>query len=185
MKHMRKVFCMVLVLALLAATIILPMPASAVTAPEMLGASIRTSGTQGLRFVARVVKSGNTTYKSGVAQFGMVLMPQSNVNSGTNITTSTTNARVVRGDRIMTSSEVTAVGLTYDSAYIYFSVILTNIPTSEYNTVILARPYIDTTYGTQMSRSVYEVASGANLTDIVATANTYGSDMVVPVPSIN
>ena len=188
MKHLKKILCLAIVLATLMTMVILPVQTSAADANiEVIGASIRTSGTQGFRFIGRIKKSAYTLTYGNSANFGILLIPKYMVNADTTITASTSNVLNIKAVKAVEYNhpELSSVGVTGVSGYIYFICTLTGIDASNYKTDFIARAYVNTTYSAQITRSVYQVAIDNSLTSIVNTANSYGTDMVVPVTSIN
>lgn len=139
---MKKILSVLLILTMLLSALIIPVSA-AVEAPEVLGASIRTTGEQGLRFVAKIKK----TTADAATDYGFLIIPKS-VTDGSAITASTTNVKKVSAVYKMPDTSVTAMGLTYDSSYYYFSVVQKNIPESFYGTSFLVKAYVKngTTY---------------------------------------
>ncbi len=168
--------------------VLLPIPASAADAEmEIVGAAIRTEGTQALRFVGRIKKSSYSLTYGNNANFGIILIPKYMVNSGTNITKSTTGVLTIAATKAIEYNHpwLSTVKITGVSGYIYFVATVTGISEANYKTDFLARVYVNTTYSTQATRSVYEVASAANLSSIVTAANSYGTDIVVDVGTVN
>ncbi len=192
MKMIKRILCFAIVLSTLVAMVLLPVPASAAESEsnmKVVGASIRTEGTQGLRFVGKIKKSAYSLTTGNSANFGLILIPKYMVNSGTEITKSTSGVLTIKAVKAMEYNHpwiVSNVAAGERAAgYIYFVATVTGIAEENYKTDFLARVYVNTSYSTQDSRSVYTVANTLGLTSIVNTANSYGTDMVVPVTSIN
>ena len=145
---MKKIFSILLVLATvfgLFGALTVTTSAAATQVPEVLGASIRTTGNQGLRFVGRVAKVGGATLVadgSDNVNFGLLLIPESSTD-GSAITVNTANVTNVQAKKLMTAADVTAVGLTYNSDYYYFAAVLIDIPANFYGTQIVARAYVN------------------------------------------
>ena len=187
MKLVKKILCLAIILATLMTMVILPIPASAADATmEVVGAAIRTDGgTQALRFVGRIKKESNSytlTYGNS-ANFGLILIPKYMVDSGTSITKSTSGVLTIKAATAIEYNHpwLSTVGITGVSGYTYFVATVTGIDVSNYKTDFLARVYVNTTYSTQETRSVYQVASANNLSDIVTAANSYGTDVCIDV----
>lgn len=140
---MKKILCVLLVLTMLLGALIIPASALDPQVPEVLGASIRTTGNQGLRFVGRIKKTGSITITHGEnANFGFLIIPESSTD-GSPITKDTANVSKVPAVLEMGEGSVTAAGLTYDADYYYFCVVQINIPANFYGTNFVARAYID------------------------------------------
>lgn len=142
---MKKMFVTLLVFVLLLAALIVPAWAEEeeVQIPEVLGASIRIEGEQGLRFVGRIKKSGNITLTYGEeANFGFFIIPES-ATDGSTITKGTPNVKEVSAKLIMGKNAVEAVGLTYDDSYVYFSVVQKEIPVNFYGVPFLVKAYLN------------------------------------------
>lgn len=186
----KRLFIISLVLVMLLASLVV-VPVSATETPEILGASIRTEGTQGLRFVGRIKASDYSLTYGETANFGIILLPANKVNAGTEISADT--GTKVKAKILMSQATVEAVGLTYESGYVYFSAVMTNIPKENYGTELLARVYIDKgngsyTYSAQTKRSVIYVANAvvaaggevpSAITTVVSDYNSVGSDILV------
>ena len=187
MKLLKRILCLAIVLATMMSMVLLPIPASAADATmEVVGAAIRTDGgTQALRFVGRIKKESNSytlTYGNS-ANFGLILIPKYMVNSETSITKSTSGVLTIKAATAIEYNHpwLSTVGITGVSGYTYFVATVTGIDVSNYKTDFLARVYVNTSYSTQDSRSVYSVANTLGMTDIVTTANNYGTNMYVDV----
>ena len=179
---------------LLAVIAVIPVSAAPSQNPEILGASIRTEGKQGLRFVGRISKTCGVSLTAGGenVNFGILLIPESMLPADTNITVSTANVVNVPAKILMGSSAVSAVGLTYNSGYYYFSAVQTGIPAEYYGTNLLARAYVkegsNYYYSTQEKRSVQYVAQKikdeggsipAAITQALADYEEFGSDILI------
>ena len=154
---------------------------------ELLGASMRITGEQGLRFVGRIAKSGSITLTEGEnANFGILLIPQSALAANATITKDTPNVLRVPAKNLMGQAAVEAVGLTYDGDYTYFSAVQIGIPVEFYGTEWVARAYVidgssDYHYSEQMKRSIKGVAEsivadGSAPADQKTAANTVIND---------
>lgn len=203
MKTMKRILCLAIVLATLMAMVLLPVPASAATESEtdmeIVGASIRISGTQGLRFIGRIKKSSYSLTYGNSANFGILLIPKYMVDSGTTITPSTTGVKAIPAKMAIEYNHpgLSEVGVTGESGYIYFVATLTGIPEEQYKTDFIAAVYCNAKYSVNKTRSVYQVADGITKLDsapvdqktacatIVTTANNYGTDIVVDVNNVN
>lgn len=184
MKLVKRILCLAIILATLMTMVILPVQTSAADATiEVVGASIRTSGTQGLRFVGRIKKSAYTLTYGASANFGIILIPKYMVNSGTTITKDTANVLNIKAVKAVEYNhpQLSETGVTGVSGYIYFVATVTGIDVSNYKTDFLARAYVNTTYSTQVTRSVFQVASTLSMTSIVNSANNYGTDICIDV----
>ncbi|MBE6529190.1 MAG: SGNH/GDSL hydrolase family protein [Ruminococcaceae bacterium] len=140
---MKRVFSVLLILAMLLGTLIIPVSALDPQVPEVLGASIRTEGNQGLRFVGRIKKTGSITLTHGSeANFGFLIIPESSTD-GSAITKDTDHVSQIPAALEMGQGSVEAAGLTYDPNYYYFCVVQINIPANFYGTNFVARAYIN------------------------------------------
>lgn len=190
----KRILSIVLVLVMLVAAVSIPVSAAPSKNPEILGASIRTEGTQGLRFVGRISKSCGVALTAGGnnVNFGILLIPESMLAAGTNITVNTPNVKNVPAKILMGYATVSAVGLAYDDSYYYFSAVQTGIPAEFYGTNLLARAYVkegsNYYYSTQEKRSVQYVAQKvvdaggsipAAITKALADYEEVGSDILV------
>ncbi len=195
----RKFLCIALIFAMLLSLSVLPVFAAAGDQGiELLGASMRITGEQGLRFVGRIAKSGSITLTEGEnANFGILLIPQSALAANATITKDTPNVLQVPAKNLMGQAAVEAVGLTYDGDYTYFSAVQIGIPVEFYGTEWVARAYVidgssDYHYSEQMKRSIKGVAEsivadGSAPADQKTAANTVindynANDGAVPVP---
>ena len=192
MKLVKRILCLAIVLATLMTMMILPVPTSAdedATNMKVVGASIRTEGTQGLRIVGKIKKGSYSLTYGNSANFGLVLIPKYMVNNGTEITKSTSGVLTIPAVKAMEYNHpwiVSSIAAGERAeGYIYFVATVTGISEANYKTDFLARVYVNDKYSTQNTRSVYTVANTLGLTSIVNTANSYGTDIVVPVTSIN
>lgn len=126
------------------------------------GAQIRTQGTQGLRFVAKIEKAKFDLTVGENANFGILLVPQSSVDYNTVINKDVEEILIVPAINIFSRESVENIGLMYDSEYVYFSAVLMNIPKEFYGTEIIARAYVKNNnnyiYSDQIKRSVKFVA---------------------------
>ena len=156
----------------------------------MEGASIRTEGEQGLRFVGKVIRADYELTKGTNANFGILLIPQSMIGKAEKITVETENVSIVPAKNILTTTE----------EYYEFSAVLTGIPAEAYGTEIVARAYVkvgdDYVYSKQISRSVKSVAdeilktadapqvdvNAAN--EVLAKYNAVGEDILVDFENI-
>lgn len=185
---MKKIFSILLVLAMLLSALIIPVAADDDTVIQVLGASIRTEGDQGLRFIARIKK----TVADSASEYGFYIIPESAVEANTTITKTTTLVKEVKAQYRMPDTSVTAAGLDYDPDYYYFSVVQKNMPANFYTTNMLARAYYKTgntyNYSDMSKRSIQYVANiikdkGGVIPDFVTTVLTKaaieGSDIYV------
>ncbi|MBE6529509.1 MAG: hypothetical protein E7680_02760 [Ruminococcaceae bacterium] len=211
---LRKILALVLTLAMLftSAALIIPVAAENTDA-QAVGASIRTTGTQGLRFIGKIRKS-DSVQPGENANFGFLLLPatmitsttewdeenQVNIVTSDNITLETDLVKKVPAVNLMVESAVEAAfGENYQNdyeEYYYFNAVITNIPASFYGAEILARIYVTenevTTYSNQISRSVQCVANTINemggevpefITEVLADYELYGKDVFVDADS--
>ena len=191
---MKRFLSILLVLTMLLAALVVPVSADEAQVPEVLGASIRTEGNQGLRFVGRIKKTGSITLTFGEdANFGFLLIPESSIASGTAITKDTSLVSKVPAKLLMGQGSVESVGLTYDSNYYYFAVVQLNIPASYYETKIVVKAYVDNggtyTYSDSPSyekRSIQGVAQAisdlggdvpAFITEVLTKSAAVGTDI--------
>ena len=197
-----------MILAILFSFAAFPVPAFADPInSEVVGASIRTAGKQGLRFVGKVEKNAALHPGTG-ANFGFLLLPRSMATSTTqidelsgnpvvtvdNITSATTSAKRVPAVNLLSQADLETVGI--DAAdyadFYYFSAVITGIPGEFYATDILARVYVtineEDQYSVQESRSVQYVANAINemggevpafVTEALETAAAVGYDILV------
>lgn len=190
----KRIFIFLIALVMLLTAVMIPVAADSVQAPEILGASVRTEGVQGLRFVGRISRSCGVALTAGGASvnFGILLIPESKLAANTNITVNTANVKKVPAVVLMGQAAVEAVGLTYNSDYYYFSAVQTEIPAEFYGTNLLARAYVQNGstyyYSTQVKRSVQFVAQKvvdeggsipAAITKALADFEEVGSDILV------
>lgn len=161
---MKKTCLIFLIFSMLLSLSIFSIPTSA-DEPNLsvLGASIRTEGVQGMRFVGKVRKDAFSLTTGDDANFGILLIPQSSVNAGTLLMQTTENVKIVPAKKLLSQASVEGVTLIYDPAYYYFSAVLTGIPEEFYGTDILARAYVKNgenyTYSSgQIARSVRFIA---------------------------
>ena len=176
------------------AALVIPVHADAAQVPEVLGASIRTVGNQGLRFVGRIKKTGSITLTFGEdANFGFLLIPESSIASGASITKDTPYVSKVPARYLMSQASIEAIGLTYDSSYYYFAVVQLNIPASYYGTNMVVKAYVDNSgsysysnSGSVEKRSIQYVAQAiadlggsvpAFITEVLTTAAAVGTDI--------
>ncbi len=162
---------------------------------EVLGAQIRTSGTQGIRFIGRVKKSA-VTGTGASANFGFLIIPQNLMEENAALVYNTSGAKKVQATNLMPDTSVAAAGLTYDGSYYYFTVVLTGIPEDSYGTTLATKAYLNTsgtnyTYSNSTEkekRSIYSVAQtiadqGGSIPTFVTTVinkyNQVGTDMLV------
>ena len=191
---MKKRFITILLVIVTLLTTLTIVPVSATETPVILGASIRLEGTQGLRFVGKIKKSDYSLTLGEDANFGILLLPASKVNAGTEITVNTTGAKKVKAEIIMRQETVEALGIEYNDAYYYFSAVLTGIPKENYGTDIIARVYIQNgasyTYSAQTKRSVIYIANAivaeagggavpSAISTVVSDYDAVGADILV------
>lgn len=209
---LKKILAFVLTLVMLLTSVALILPAAAEKTgnyeAEVLGASIRTVGDQGLRFIGKIRKDDDVHPGEG-ANFGFLLIPSTMVESTTvwdeenkvntvtpeSITSETNLVKTVPAVKLMRETAVQAVVTNYANdydEYYYFTAVITNIPATFYGTEILARIYVTanevTTYSNQISRSVQYVANTINevggevpefITEVLADFELYGQDIFV------
>lgn len=138
-----KILSLLLAFVMLLSAFIIPAAADTVQAPEVLGASIRTEGDQGLRFVGRIKKNNAlVTDGSDNVNFGFLIIPES-MTDGSAITVSTTSVKQVKAKRLMGKDAVEAVGLTYDANYYYFSVVQLGMPENFYGVNMVVKAYVN------------------------------------------
>lgn len=211
---LKRLFAFVLTLIMLFAAVALVIPAAAESyEAEVLGASIRTVGNQGLRFIGKIRKSA-TVQPGEEANFGFLLIPETMVESTTewdqeneanivtpdDITLETAAVKKVPAVKLMAESSVqAALGENYQNDYesfYYFTAVITNIPAPFYGVKILARIYVTenetNAYSGQISRSVQYVANAINemggevpefITEVLADYELYGKDIFVDADS--
>ena len=180
---------------MLLAALIIPVSADEAQVPEVLGASIRTEGNQGLRFIGRIKKTGSITLTFGAnANFGFLIIPESSIASGTSITKDTPLVSNVKAQRTMGATIVEAAGLTYNESYYYFSVVQLDIPAQYYETNMIVKAYVNNggtyTYsnsGSAEKRSIQYVAQAisdmggvipAFITEVLTKTEKIGTDIV-------
>jgi len=155
----------------------------------VIGASIRTSGVQGLRFVGEISKE-HALVTGEDANFGFLLIPQTMIGKNEMITVETAGVREVPAKKLLTETE----------EYCQFSAVLTEIPAEFYGSDIVARVYFRQgeayTYSSQISRSVKTVAelilSAENPTDqelsvakqVMSAYEAVGTDILVNAKDI-
>ena len=155
----------------------------------VMGASIRTSGVQGLRFVGEISKE-NALITGEDANFGFILIPQTMIGKNEKITVETESVRIVPAKKLLLET----------AEYCQFSAVLTEIPAEFYGSDIVARVYFcqngTYSYSTQISRSVKTVAelilSSEQPTEeefsvagkVMADYNAVGSDILVNAEEI-
>ena len=156
---------------------------------NVVGASIRISGVQGLRFVGEISKE-NVLITGEDANFGFILIPQTMIGKNEKITVETAGVRAVPAKKLLTETE----------EYCQFSAVLTEIPAEFYGSDIVARVYFRQgeayTYSTQISRSIKTVAelilSAEKPTDqelsvarqVMAAYEAVGTDILVNAEDI-
>lgn len=192
---MKKVFCLLLIAAMVLASGILPVSADGPQTLQVLGASIRIADSemQGLRFVGRVSEHESLAFDEE-ANFGFLLIPSSATFSS-DISESTPNVKKVPAKVLMTQGSVEAVGLTYEPGYIYFSAVLLGIPQEFYGTEIIARAYAPEVVSTSATRSVASIANALSkspdapaeqktvASELLEVYNAVGIDMLIPASS--
>lgn len=189
-KNFRSVAVCLLIIAMLIGVLAVFSGAVGGSGIEVEGAQIRTEGVQGLRFVARVERAKFDLVTGADANFGILLIPQSMIGKGENITVDTHTVKDVKAKNLMTQTE----------EYYEFTAVLLNIPAEFYGTELVARAYVREgdayTYSDQLTRSVKYVAEeilndkDATETDIAAanavmrSYGEVGNDIVVNVDDI-
>ncbi len=129
-----------------------------VDAPVLLGASVRIDSPCGLRFQSKVpsdlVGSGAT--------FGTLFIPK-DVLGENELTVSTLTVRNVAQTKWVTDNVRDNFPAQYEDGYEYFNAVLTGIPESHYDKVIVARSYVCANgkyyYSDPIERSVAQVAA--------------------------
>ena len=170
----KKICSFLLILSMLLSLSLFTIPASADTPTlSVLGASIRTEGVQGLRFVGKVKKSAFSLTIGENANFGILLIPQSSVSAGTQITNTTSSVQIVPAKKLLSQASVESLSLTYDPAYYYFSAVLTGIPEESYGTEIIARAYVK-------NGGNYTYSSGQTLRSVLFIASEIIKDVGIP-----
>ena len=162
---LKRLFAFLLIVSSLVSCLMIPTFA---TEPDLsvVGASIRITGDQGLRFIGKVANNGAVNLTTGNdANFGIILIPKSMLADDTvEITKNTENVKIVPAKNLMPDTSVAAAGLAYNSSYYYFTAVLTDMPEEFYGTEIVARAYVNNggvfTYSAQITRSVASVAAG-------------------------
>lgn len=190
----KRVLTIALALVMLLATVaIIPVSAATPETPEVLGASIRIEGTQGLRFVGKIKKADYSLTFGESANFGILLIPESKVEAGTPITAATPGVVKVPAKILLHPTTVANLGIDYDSNYYYFTAVQTGIPAEYYGTNMIARVYIynsgSYTYSAlQLKRSVKYVADAvvaaggeipAGITKALSDYDAVGADILV------
>ena len=196
-----RIFGLFLALVLILAALAVPAAADdPVQGIEILGASIRTEGEQGLRFVGKIQKTGDIALTTGNdANFGILLIPETQLAANAEITEETTDVMVVPAKYLLDQAAVEAVDLTYDGDYYYFSAVLTGIPAEFYGTNLVARAYVNNggtySYSAQVKRSVQYVAQAiktkqggsapAYIDTVLADYDAVGSDILVDAQNLS
>ena len=196
-----RIFGLFLALVLILAALAVPASADpGVQGIEILGASIRTEGEQGLRFVGKIQKTGDIALTTGNdANFGILLIPETQLAANAEITEGTTDVMVVPAKYLLDQAAVEAVDLTYDGDYYYFSAVLTGIPAEFYGTNLVARAYVNNggtySYSAQVKRSVQYVAQAikteqggsapAYVDTVLADYEAVGSDILVNAQNLS
>ena len=191
----KRVLTIVLALVMLLATVaIIPVSAATPETPEVLGASIRIEGTQGLRFVGKIKKADYSLTFGESANFGILLIPESKVEAGTIIDAATPGVAKVPAKILLNPTTVANLGIDYDSNYYYFTAVQTGIPAEYYGTNMIARVYIwnggeSYAYSAlQLKRSVKYVADAvvaaggeipAGITKALSDYDAVGADILV------
>ena len=155
----------------------------------VVGASIRISGIQGLRFVGEISKQERLIMGEN-ANFGFLLIPQTMIGKDEKITVETQGVRTVPAKKLLSETEDRC----------RFSAVLTEIPAEFYGSDIIARVYYNQNgvyhYSVQISRSVKTVAesilSAENPTeqellvarDVMAAYAAVGTDILVNAKDI-
>ena len=105
-----RIFSLFLALVLILAALAIPAAADdPVQGIEILGASIRTEGEQGLRFVGRIQKTGDIALTTGNdANFGILLIPETQLAANAEITEETTDVMVVPAKYLLDQAAVEA-----------------------------------------------------------------------------
>lgn len=137
MKKAKFLSLFLVVVLLLGSLVVLPVAATNETLPEVLGASIRTEGEQGLRFVARI----ESETAAAADEYGFLIIPESSTD-GSAITVDTDLVKRVPATKVLSETAVTAVGLDYDEAYTYFSVVQKGMPANFYNVNMVVKAYL-------------------------------------------
>jgi len=134
------------------------------------GAQVRTTGTQGLRFLASI---RDTADFAKVVEYGMIMIPTAYLNgedSNLILGYKAGQKKIVAKSPAKFIYNKTTNGITYTA-------VLTNIPTASYTTEIAARAYavyedtngnLKVVYGDVVKRSIYSVAK-TGLSDTAAT----------------
>ena len=194
---LKRIFAFLLVISCLASCLIFSTSAAD---PDfaVLGASMRITGVQGLRFIGKIANNGAVNLTTGEsANFGIILIPKSVLaDNSVEIGVNTESVKIVPAKNLLIENTVTSAGLAYNSGYYYFSAVLTGIPEEFYGTEIVARAYINNggnyIYSGQITRSVQYVAAGIaeneNAPDdqkefaenILAIYEEKGIDMLLP-----
>lgn len=190
-----KIFSLFIALVMIFAALAIPAAADpAAQTPEILGASIRTEGEQGLRFVGRIPKAGDISLTAGGndVNFGILLIPESELAANEEITVNTATIVNVPAKILMSQAAVEAVGVDYDADYYYFSAVQLGIPAEFYGTNLVARAYVNDHgtyyYSVQAKRSVQYVAQTINdlggevpayITKVLEDYEAVGSDILV------
>ncbi len=211
---LKKLFALVLIFAMLLSSAALVIPAAAESYDaEVLGASIRTVGNQGLRFIGKIRKTA-AVQPGENANFGFLLIPATMVESTTewdeenkvnivtpdSITSETPVVKKVPAVNLMLETAVQAAVTDYAGDYdefYYFTAVITNIPVTFYGTQILARIYVTEnetdSYSDQISRSVQYVAETISemggevpeaITQVLADCELYGQDILIDADQI-
>ncbi len=198
---LKRIFAFLLVVSCLASCLIF---STAALEPDLsvVGASMRITGQQGLRFIGKVANNGAVNLTTGEsANFGIVLIPKSTLpDLATEIDVHTESARIVPAKNLLIENTVIAAGLSYESGYLYFSAVLIGIPEEFYGADIVARAYINNggnyIYSGQITRSVQFVAAGiaenANAPadqkeyaeNVLAIYEEKGIDMLLPLTAL-
>ena len=131
-----------------------------VDTPVVLGGSVRTSASSGLRFQSKI----DANLKNSGATFGTLLIPKE-VLGENELTVNTATVNNIQQTKWATDSVKTNNPEQYEEGFEYFNAVLTEIPEEHYDKVIVARSYVYANgkyyYSEPVERSIAQVASYA------------------------
>ena len=131
-----------------------------VDTPVVLGGSVRTSASSGLRFQSKI----DANLKNSGATFGTLLIPKE-VLGENELTVNTATVNNIQQKKWATDSVKTNNPEQYEEGFEYFNAVLTEIPEEHYDKVIVARSYVYANgkyyYSEPVERSIAQVASYA------------------------
>lgn len=131
-----------------------------VSAPEILGGSVRTAAPSGLRFQSKIEDG----MKDSGATFGTLVIPKG-VLGDNELTIETSTVEDIEQTKWATNSVKESHSKDYQEGYEYFNAVLKEIPAEYYDEVIVARSYVYANgqyyYSEPEERSIAQVAAYA------------------------